>query len=124
MFEPSLKSVRWGGRQIAITSGKDRRVSFDLVDFYHNRSRLIGVDSVKFTGPEIAAMMNELRVGFEEGHLQAPAVSTWPMERAVEAYETVDEGLAPNRFWSWDSDSRFVATAANGWRRTRKLKRR
>jgi NADPH:quinone reductase len=92
MFEPSLKSLRWGGRQIAITSGKDRRVSFDLVDFYHNRSQLIGVDSVKFTGPEIAAMMNQLRAGFEEGHLHGPAVSTWPMERAVEAYETVERG--------------------------------
>ncbi len=28
-----------GGRQIAITSAKDRRVAFDLVDFYHNRVR-------------------------------------------------------------------------------------
>jgi NADPH:quinone reductase len=92
MFEPSLKSLRWGGRQIAITSSKDRRVSFDLVDFYHNRSSLIGVDSVKFTGPEIAAMMNELRVGFEEGHLEAPAVASWPLERAIEAYETVERG--------------------------------
>ena len=41
MFEPSLKSLRRGGRQIAITSTKDRTVTFDLVDFYHNESRLV-----------------------------------------------------------------------------------
>ena len=94
MFEPSLKSLRIGGRQIAITSTKDRRVSFDLVDFYHNDSRLLGVDSVKLTGPEIANIMNGLRAGFENGNLQAPAVTTWPLERAVEAYEVVAKGGA------------------------------
>ena len=92
MFEPALKSLRPGGRHMAISSGKDRRVSFDLIDFYHNQSHLIGVDTMKLTGPEIAAMMNAFRAGFEEGHLQAPAVATWPLERAVEAYQTVERG--------------------------------
>jgi NADPH:quinone reductase-like Zn-dependent oxidoreductase len=94
MFEPSLKSLRIGGRQIAITSTKDRRVSFDLVDFYHNDSRLLGVDSVKLTGPEIAEIMNGLRAAFENGYLQPPAVTTWPLERAVAAYEVVAKGGA------------------------------
>ena len=58
MFEPSLKSLRGGGRHMAIASTKDRRVSFDLIDFYHNQSYLIGVDTMKLTGPEIAGMMN------------------------------------------------------------------
>ena len=92
MFEPALKSLRQGGRAIAITAGKDRRVSFDLVDFYHNQLRLIGVDSVKFSGPEIVATMNCLRAGFEEGRLQAPEVATWALDRAVEAYQMVERG--------------------------------
>ncbi len=92
MFEPSLKSLRRGGRQIAISGTKDRRVSFDLIDFYHNSSQLIGVDTLKMTGTEIANLMNELRVGFKEGKLQAPAVTTWPLERGVEAYEAVAKG--------------------------------
>lgn len=92
MFEPSLKSLRLGGRLMAIASTKDRRVSFDLVDFYHNRSQLIGVDTIKLTGQEIAAMMNDLGAGFEEGLLQAPSVKTWPIERAIEGYETVEQG--------------------------------
>jgi NADPH:quinone reductase-like Zn-dependent oxidoreductase len=95
MFEPALKSLAPGGRQIAISGTKERRVSFDLIDFYHNRSRLIGVDSVKLTGPEIAELMNTLRVGFQEGFLSAPPVQTWPLERAVEAYEAVEKGGSP-----------------------------
>jgi NADPH:quinone reductase-like Zn-dependent oxidoreductase len=92
MFEPSLKSLRTGGRQIVISSTKDKRVSFDLVDFYHNLSRLIGVDTMKLTGPEIAKVMNSLRDGFQEGHLEAPAVTPWPFENAIQAYELVENG--------------------------------
>jgi len=36
--------------------------------------------------------MNGLRAGFQEGYLQAPTVTTWPLERAVEAYEAVEKG--------------------------------
>ena len=97
MFEPCLKSLRLGGRQIAITSTKDRRVTFDLVDFYHNGSRLIGLDTVKLTGPEIRDLMNDLRTGFKDGYLKAPAVTTWPLERAVEAYEVVAKGGAQTK---------------------------
>ncbi len=61
MFESALRSLRIGGRQIAIASNGGRRVSFDLIDFYHNFSRLIGVDSMKFTASEVAAMADELR---------------------------------------------------------------
>ncbi|MBV8523171.1 MAG: zinc-binding alcohol dehydrogenase family protein, partial [Acetobacteraceae bacterium] len=54
MFEPALKSLRLGGRQVAITSARDPRVSFNLVDFYHNLSRLIGIDTMKLEGPQVA----------------------------------------------------------------------
>jgi NADPH2:quinone reductase len=92
MFEPSLKSLRQNGRQVAISSTGDRRVSFDIVDFYHNSSHLIGVDSMKFTGSQIVDLLNELRDGFEGGHLQAPMTTSWTFERAIQAYETVEKG--------------------------------
>jgi NADPH:quinone reductase len=92
MFEPSLKSLRYRGRHIAIASGKDRRVSFDLIDFYHNESRLIGVDTMKLTGPEIAGIMNNLRPGFEGGGFQASTVTRWPFDRAIEAYKALEQG--------------------------------
>ena len=93
MFEPCLKALRLGGRQVAITSPGDGRVTFNLRDFYHQRLRLLGVDSVGLTGPQIAAIMNNLRAGFEGGKLQPPSVHTWPLEQAVDAYEAVQAGV-------------------------------
>ena len=49
LFEPALRSLRFGGRQVAIASPGAPRVSFNLVDFYHNFSRLLGVDSFGLT---------------------------------------------------------------------------
>ena len=92
LFEPALRSLRIGGRHIAITSTSDRRVSFDLVDFYHNLSRLIGVDSMKFTPSDVAAIAEELRPGFEANALKVPPIKASPFENAVEAYETIATG--------------------------------
>jgi NADPH:quinone reductase-like Zn-dependent oxidoreductase len=92
VFEPAVKSMGVAGRQVAITSVGSRRVEFDLVDFYHNRQRLIGVDTAKLTGEEIAAILNQLRPGFEIGALQSSPVKTWPLNDAVRAYEAVAAG--------------------------------
>jgi NADPH:quinone reductase len=90
LFEPALLSLREGGRHMVIVSKPFRRVSFNLTDFYHNRSHLLGVDSLKLTGPEIAAIMNALRTGFESGALAPFEVTTWPLARAAEAYAAAD----------------------------------
>jgi NADPH:quinone reductase len=92
MFEPALNSLRRGGRQIAITSVGKRRVEFDLIDFYHELRRLIGVDTMQLTAPEIARIMNQLREGFDAGHLEPSATTTWPLSKAVEAYTAVESG--------------------------------
>jgi NADPH:quinone reductase-like Zn-dependent oxidoreductase len=92
LFEPALLSLRVGGRHLVIVSRGMRRVSFDLTDFYHNRARLIGVDSLGLTGAEIASVMDQLRPGFEAGALRPFDVRTWPLRRAVEAYQAADRG--------------------------------
>lgn len=89
MFEPALRCLRIGGRQVAIASTGVSRVSFDLIDFYHNLSRLIGVDSMKFTPRDVAASADELRPGFEANVLKAPALQLVPFENASEAYERI-----------------------------------
>lgn len=94
MFEPALRSLRLGGRQVAIASTGERRVSFDLVDFYHNTSQLIGVDSMKFTPGEVAALADELRSGFEANVLKVLPLQFVPFENAVEAYERMASGRA------------------------------
>jgi NADPH:quinone reductase-like Zn-dependent oxidoreductase len=89
MFEPALRSLALGGRQVAITSAGDPRVSFNLVDFYHNLSRLIGVDSYGLTLQQVAEIADALRPGFEAGALKPPPVEVVPFEEAVNAYVRV-----------------------------------
>jgi NADPH:quinone reductase-like Zn-dependent oxidoreductase len=97
LFEQCLKSLRIGGRQVAIASAGERRVSFDLIDFYHNLTSLIGVDSLKLTGPEIAGIMDALKEGFELGTLKPYPIKTWPLRDAVAAYDAVGKGAGPEK---------------------------
>jgi NADPH:quinone reductase-like Zn-dependent oxidoreductase len=92
MFELCLKSLRVGGRQVAIASLGGGRVEFNLVDFYHGLHQLIGVDTLKLSGPQIAQIMDQLRPGFEEGHLRASALKTWSLDKAAQAYDAVAKG--------------------------------
>jgi NADPH:quinone reductase-like Zn-dependent oxidoreductase len=92
MFEPCLKSLALRGRQVAIASNPDPRVSFNLVDFYHRELRLFGVDSVKITFEEAAEILRGLTPGIEDGTFQPPAIRTVPFSGIVEAYRLVGEG--------------------------------
>jgi len=94
MFEPALRSLKFGGRQVAIASPGNPRVSFNLVDFYHNFSRLLGVDSYGLTPRQVAEIEDELGPGFEIGALKPPPIEIVPFERAVEAYALVAAGQA------------------------------
>jgi NADPH2:quinone reductase len=94
MFEPALRSLNVGGRQVAISSRGDPRVSFNLMDFYHNSSRLFGVDSYGLTPRQVGEIAAELRPGFETGVLKPPPIEIVPFEKAVEAYSRVAAGLA------------------------------
>jgi NADPH2:quinone reductase len=97
MFEPCLKSLRLGGRQVAITSAGNGRVEFNLVDFYHNQQRLVGVDTVKLSSPAIANIMDKLRRGFEDGHLRTSPVERWSLDQAIDAYTAVEKRTSLNK---------------------------
>lgn len=97
LFEQCLKSLRVGGRQIAMTSVGERRVSFDLIDFYHNLTHLIGVDSLKLSGPQIAAIMDAIKAGFETGALKPFPIKGWRLEEAAAAYSAVEKGAGPEK---------------------------
>jgi NADPH:quinone reductase len=89
LFEPALRSLARGGRQVAISSAGDPRVTFNLVEFYHNSSRLFGVDSYGLTPLQTAEIEGELRAGFESGDLKPPEIEIVPFDKAVEAYSRV-----------------------------------
>jgi NADPH2:quinone reductase len=47
MFRPTPACLALRGRPIEISATGQREVMFDLPDFYHNESRLFGVDTLK-----------------------------------------------------------------------------
>jgi NADPH:quinone reductase len=94
MFETALRSLRFGGQQVAISSRGDPRVNFNLIDFYHNFSQLLGVDSYGLTLQQVGEIERELRPGFETGVLKPPQIEIVPFEKAVDAYSRMAAGLA------------------------------
>ncbi|MGB8985834.1 MAG: zinc-binding alcohol dehydrogenase family protein [Candidatus Sulfotelmatobacter sp.] len=94
LFEPALQSLAFGGRQVIIASPGDPHVTFNVVDFYHNFSRLLGVDSYGLTLQQIAEIEDELGQGFETGALKPPPVEIVPFEKAVDAYGRMAAGQA------------------------------
>jgi NADPH2:quinone reductase len=91
MFEACLGAVAWRGRQIAISSSPDPRVSFNLVDFYHNESRLLGVDSLKLSFQETGDILRRLTNGFETGDFPPPEVETYSLEQGPAVYRDLNE---------------------------------
>ena len=89
-FEVSLSLLKHGGRLLEISSTGSRRVTFDLVDFYHNESRLFGVDTLHYTGRQCAELLANFVPAFEQRLFQAPLIArTYALEQVVEAYEAV-----------------------------------
>ena len=91
MFEKCLGAVAWRGRQVAISSSPDPRVSFNLVDFYHNESRLFGVDSLKLSFEETAEILRRLTPGIVAGKFLPPSVETFPLEEGPRLYRDIAE---------------------------------
>ena len=85
---------RSGGDRWLSQAPGDPRVSFNLIDFYHNFSRLLGVDSYGLTLRQIVEIQDELRLGFETGALNPPPIEIVPFEKAVDAYSRVAAGQA------------------------------
>jgi NADPH:quinone reductase len=91
MFEQCLAALAWRGRQVAISSSPEPRVSFNLVDFYHNESRLLGVDSLKFSFEETAEILRRLTPGIEAGTFPPPPVETFRLEEGPRLYRDIAE---------------------------------
>jgi NADPH:quinone reductase len=91
MFEKCLAALAWRGRQVSISSGSQPRVNFNLVDFYHNESRLLGVDSFKLGFEEAAEILRQLTPGIESGIFPAPRAETFSLEEGPQVYRDVDE---------------------------------
>jgi NADPH2:quinone reductase len=103
-FEPSLGMLAHRGRLAVLASPGQRRQSFDLLDFYHNESRMFGVDTLSRDMTASAALLEGLAPGFEDGSYRPPIIDrSVDLDHAVEAYQAVAAGargrvvLAPRR---------------------------
>ncbi|HEY1609147.1 MAG TPA: zinc-binding alcohol dehydrogenase family protein [Paraburkholderia sp.] len=92
-FELGLSLAKRRGRVVEISGTGRRRVEFDLIDFYHNETQLLGADSAKLGVVESAPIMTAIAQAFDAGRFEAPVVAQrFPLERAREAYEAVAGG--------------------------------
>lgn len=95
LFETALNSLGTGGRQVNITSVGDRRVCFDLLDFYHRQLTLYGVDTAKLDMAACGDILESLRSAFEDGRLTPPEINrTCSLDGIIEAYRQVADGTA------------------------------
>jgi NADPH:quinone reductase-like Zn-dependent oxidoreductase len=97
MFRNAVNCLALRGRLIAIAATGQREVSFDLADFYHNESRLFGVDTLKRDLTASAEVLDALAPGFEAGDYRpAPIAETCGLKHAQAGYRKVAAG-APGR---------------------------
>jgi NADPH:quinone reductase-like Zn-dependent oxidoreductase len=95
MFRGAVNSLARGGRLIEIAATGRREVCFDLIDFYHNESRLFGIDTLKHDLTASAEVLDALTPGFVAGDYRAaPIAETCGLYKAQEAYRKVEAGTA------------------------------
>ena len=93
IFRSALKCLALRGRLVEIAATGQREVSFDLADFYHNESRLFGVDTLKRDLTASAEVLDALTPGFLAGDYRAaPIEGTCGLGEAPEAYRKVAAG--------------------------------
>ena len=95
MFRSALGCLALRGRLIEIAATGQREVSFDIADFYHNESRLFGIDTLKRDLTESAAVLEMLAPMFAARNFRAaPQDATYGLADAQAAYHRVAAGAA------------------------------
>ena len=95
MFRSAADCLALRGRLVEISATGQRDVSFGLADFYHNESRLFGVDTLKRDLTASAQVLEALTPGFAAGDYRAaPIAETCGLGEAQEAYRKVAAGAA------------------------------
>jgi NADPH:quinone reductase-like Zn-dependent oxidoreductase len=95
MFRTAVNCLALRGRLVEIAATGQREVSFDIADFYHNESRLFGVDTLKRDLAASAEVLDALTPGFLAGDYRAaPIAETCGLGEAQAAYRKVAAGSA------------------------------
>jgi NADPH2:quinone reductase len=93
MVEVANRCLAQRGRHIVIASSP-AEVTFNVTDFYHREARLIGVDTLKLSFSESAAILRDIALLGARGVLTIPDFELIALSDAPRAYQAVLAGTA------------------------------
>lgn len=86
----ALAPLALRGRLVVISVIGSPAVEIDLLDLYHNETRIFGTDSTKLTVVDSARRLQEMAPYFESGEFRPlPIAKTYSLDDAVAAYRAV-----------------------------------
>jgi NADPH:quinone reductase len=86
----ALAALAHRGRLVVISAVGSRAVEIDLLDLYHNETRILGTDSTKLTVIDSARRLEKMAPYFESGEFRPlPISATYSLDEAPAAYQAV-----------------------------------
>lgn len=92
MFPVTLKTLVRGGRMVVITVQSKGPTEIDMLSFYRNDLRLIGLNTLNLSAADAGASLQEAIRPFELEWLKPRAVTVCPLSSGVEAYHKALDG--------------------------------
>jgi NADPH:quinone reductase len=91
----ALAALARRGRLVVISVVGSRVVEIDLLDLYHNETRIFGIDSTKLTVVDSARRLQQLAPYFESGEFRPlPIAARYSLDDAAAAYQAVADHTA------------------------------
>jgi NADPH:quinone reductase len=91
----ALAALAHRGRLVVISAVGARAVEIDLLDLYHNETRIFGSDSRTLGVVESARLLQQMSPYFESGQFRPlPITASYPLDQGVAAYQVVADGIA------------------------------
>ncbi|QXE33852.1 zinc-binding alcohol dehydrogenase family protein [Streptomyces sp. GMY02] len=92
--QAALASLAHGGRLVVISAVGTRTVEIDLVDLYHNETRILGCNSLCLDAAQSGARLESITPYFESGQFRPlPITDRYPLDNGTDAYLAVEKGI-------------------------------
>jgi len=91
----ALAALAHRGRLVVISAVGSPAVEIDLLDLYHNETRIFGTDSTKLTVVDCARRLETMAPYFEAGEFRPlPITASYALDHAATAYQAVADHVA------------------------------
>jgi NADPH:quinone reductase len=93
--QSALAALAHRGRLVVISAVGSPSVEVNLLDLYHNETRILGTDSGKLSVADSARRLEQMAPYFESGEFQPlPIATTYSLDDAPAAYQAVADHTA------------------------------